>query len=268
MRTVLAALSAVVVLLVAGGVPASATGAWAVTYLDPPPSRFDGGTPYALGFWVLQHGTHPFEGDLEPVGLRFTRDDGTSMRFDGTALPEAGHYATSVVLPDGVWKVEGVQGLFPPYEVGTLTVPGALDIRPVPPHLVLGTPPADAWGAVHPPGLPAGGTPEKTTPAKSGDGGSDAATPGGSDAAKSGDGGSDAAAAGTPAGGPTGKAAAVREPASGQDGGGVPAYTLLIAAAVGALGAVVVARVAGPWRRRNPASPPPGGTSADTVTFP
>ncbi|MEU6710090.1 hypothetical protein ABZ897_01310 [Nonomuraea sp. NPDC046802] len=74
----------------------------------------------------------------EAVALRFTHQGGRSLQFEGTALPEAGHYATSVVVPGGVWKVEGVQGMFRPYDVGTLTVPGGLTINPVPPGTLVG----------------------------------------------------------------------------------------------------------------------------------
>ncbi|MBB5785118.1 hypothetical protein [Nonomuraea jabiensis] len=158
MKRILAVLAAAAALAL-GGLPAAAAGGWAVTYLDPVPSRFEGGTSYALGFWVLQHGSHPFEGELGAVGLRFTRADGKSLLFDGTALPEAGHYATSVVVPEGVWKVEGVQGLFQPYEVGTLTVPGGLKVKPVPAELVAPMPAGKSfWGAVRPPGFPDGGS--------------------------------------------------------------------------------------------------------------
>ncbi|MFI6733175.1 hypothetical protein ACIBI9_09610 [Nonomuraea sp. NPDC050451] len=228
MKRILAVLAAVMALAL-GGLPAVAAGGWAVTYLDPAPSRFEGGTSYALGFWVLQHGSHPFEGDLGAVGLRFTGADGKSLLFDGTALPEAGHYATSVVVPEGVWKVEGVQGLFRPYEVGTLTVPGGLKVDPVPAGMRA---PVSAgksfWGAVRPPGFPDGGA-AVITRAPQGQGSAGAADVGGS---------SDSGVQRDGSGG-----AGVERDGSGGAGvgpgsGGVPAYTLVIAAVGGALVAV------------------------------
>ncbi|MEW1842068.1 hypothetical protein AB0392_29345 [Nonomuraea angiospora] len=252
MKRILAVLAAAAALAL-GGLPAAAAGGWAVTYLDPAPSRFEGGTSYALGFWVLQHGSHPFEGELGAVGLRFTGADGKSLLFGGTALPEAGHYATSVVVPEGVWKVEGVQGFFQPYEVGTLTVPGGLQVRPVPSEMVA---PMSAeksfWGAVRPPGFSDGGPAAITrTPQGQGSAG----------ATKVGRESSDGAGAGRESPGGAG---------AGQGSGGVPVYALVIAALGGALVAVVAlwllpqSRLAGlPHRSRSPepAEPPEAGDS-------
>ncbi|NUS06378.1 MAG: hypothetical protein HOV97_27920 [Nonomuraea sp.] len=244
MKRILAVLAAVVAFLGWAGVPASASGGWAVTYLDPGPAAYAGGTSYTLGFWVLQHGTHPYAGKLDPVGLRFTRADGKSVTFDGTALPEAAHYAAAVVLPDGVWKVEGVQGWFLPYEVGTLTVPGGLRVAPVPPEMVatFGGSGADYWGAVRPPGFPVG----RAAPA---------------------------AVTGSPS--PQGEVvASVREEA-----GGIPGYLLGVAALGGALVAFValwLVRASGvSWRswgsrpsRRSPGEgEPPGEGGAETLVI-
>ncbi|WP_181449399.1 hypothetical protein, partial [Nonomuraea aridisoli] len=148
-----------------------------MTYLDPPPSRFDSGTSYTLGFWVLQHGTHPPRGEVGPIALRFVRADGTSRRFAGTALREEGHHATSVALPEGVWRVVAEQGLFQPYEVGTLTVPGSLTINPVPPELVrdIGVP--APWGAIRPPVVPVSAARSTEAPGA-------ARSPGGAEAAE------------------------------------------------------------------------------------
>ncbi|MEV4009678.1 hypothetical protein AB0J35_04200 [Nonomuraea angiospora] len=247
MKRILAVLAGAAALAL-GGLPAAAAGGWAVTYLDPAPSRFEGGTSYALGFWVLQHGSHPFEGDLGAVGLRFTGADGKSLLFDGTALPEAGHYATSVVVPEGVWKVEGVQGLFQPYEVGTLTVPGGLKVEPVPSDMVA---PMSAgksfWGAVRPPGFPDGGAAVITRTPK-------------------GQGSAGATDVGREGSGDTGVQRETSGGAGvGQGSGGVPVYTLVIAALGGPLVAVVAlwllpqARVARltRWPRRSEAEPDP-----------
>ncbi|MEV4072840.1 hypothetical protein ACGFJC_21615 [Nonomuraea fuscirosea] len=216
--------------VVAGeSVPASVAGAWAVTYLDPSPPRFEGGDSYTLGFWVLQHGTHPFEGLMNPVALRFTSSDGTSLTFDGKALPEAAHYATAVALPEGAWKVEAVQGPFQPYEVGSLTVPGPLRINPVPKDLVdgVGTEADKYWDTIRPPAPIFGDAPP-------------------------------AALAEKPA-----------TPPSGGEGGAVPAWTLLLAAAAGALLTLTALRLPALRRqRRKPDPDPPLNEEADTISIP
>ncbi|WP_327590343.1 hypothetical protein OHA25_27530 [Nonomuraea sp. NBC_00507] len=219
-----ALLAAVVAALVTGTVPAGAAGNWAVTYMDPLPGRFDGGTPYAVGFWVLQHGNHPYEGQLGTVGLRLTReDDGKSLMFEGTALPEAGHYATSVVVPEGVWKVEGIQGVFMPHEVGRLSVPGGLKIKPVQQEVIEGfvSLRTDYWDAVRPPGFPD--------------------LPGDKVTAGIGPGQEVATAAPPPATAAPQKVAAAQE----QGSGGIPVYTLALAALGGALLAVAALRLPG-----------------------
>ncbi|MFC4112218.1 hypothetical protein [Nonomuraea zeae] len=239
----LAVVLAAVVALVAGGVPAAAAaaGGWAVTYLDPSPSRFEGGKPYAMAFWVLQHGTHPFEGqDLGPVGLRLTGEDGKSLLFGGTALPEKGHYATSVVVPEGVWKVEGIQGMFQPYDVGTLTVPGALKVNPVDPELIAAVKSSGQsyWGAVRPPGFPPGAAAAKAGQPEAAATASPPATgaPGLGQAQ-----GQAESATGASADEPAKAANAAG--GEGAGAGGVPAYTLLIAAVGGALLAVAALRL-------------------------
>ncbi|MEV3979014.1 hypothetical protein [Nonomuraea sp. NPDC049758] len=244
----------VVVLVVsgwwAGAVSASSRGGWAVTYLDPPPA-FAGGKTYTVGFWVLQHGTHPYAGELDPVGLRLTRADGRTVTFPGTPLPEAGHYATSVAVPDGVWRVEGLQGWFEPYAVGTLTVPGRLLADPVPPDKVatFGGDGKDPWGAVRPPGFPPG----KSTPVPTGEPsgeptGTQAGAPTGTQAEVQA-----GVRAGTQAGGGAAGSAAARVPAGEAPGGGVPAYLLVPAAVAGALVALVASRL--PRLRGTPGRP-------------
>ncbi|MEU1384918.1 MULTISPECIES: hypothetical protein [unclassified Nonomuraea] len=234
----------------AGAASASSRGGWAVTYLDPPPAAFAGGKTYTVGFWVLQHGTHPYAGELDPVGLRLTRADGRTVTFSGTPLPEAGHYATSVVVPDGVWRVEGLQGWFEPYAVGTLTVPGRLLADPVPPDKVatFGGDGKDPWGAVRPPGFPPG----KSTPVQAG------------------------VQAGAQAGGGAGAGAAARVPSGEAAGGGVPAYLLVPAAVAGALVVLVASRLPrlrgtpgrpGAARRKAAGDPPDADGSAETLVI-
>ncbi|MGW2220336.1 hypothetical protein ACWCSD_35565 [Nonomuraea sp. NPDC001684] len=250
--------AAVLVVLVvsgwwAGVASASSRGGWAVTYLDPPPAAFAGGKTYTVGFWVLQHGTHPYAGELDPVGLRLTRADGRTVTFAGTPLPEAGHYATSVAVPDGVWRVEGLQGWFEPYAVGTLTVPGRLLADPVPPDKVatFGGDGKDPWGAIRPPGFPPG----KSTPMPTGEPtGTQAGEPTGTQAGEP-----TGVQAGKQVGGGVGAAgsAAARVPAGEAPGGGVPAYLLVPAAVAGALVALMASRL--PRLRGTPGRPGPAG---------
>jgi hypothetical protein len=152
MRTIRAALALAVGLGCAllGGTPATA-GGWAVTSLDPLPERVEPGRAYTVGFWVLQHGSHPYEGAMDPVGLRFADERGQVVEAPGVALKEPAHYAAAVSLPRaGTWNVYGVQGPFLDYKVGTLTVPGGFRSLPVPRALPF--PEAGKlWGPVRPP---------------------------------------------------------------------------------------------------------------------
>ena len=136
--------------------PAQA-GGWAVTLLDPLPERFEAGRSYTVGYWVLQHGSHPYEGDLGRTGLRLVAPDRQELTFEGVALREAAHYAAAIVVPaGGAWRVFAIQGLFAEHEVGALTVPGAMTITPpdLPVHAGRhGDGEPAYWGAVHPPGF-------------------------------------------------------------------------------------------------------------------
>ncbi|MFC7648916.1 hypothetical protein ACFQX6_57150 [Streptosporangium lutulentum] len=74
--------------------------------MDPVPAGIRPGTTYTLGFWLLQHGTHPYDGtDLGEVGLRFT-DGKKTLMFPGVPLKEPAHYAAAVSLPraPGRWR--------------------------------------------------------------------------------------------------------------------------------------------------------------------
>ncbi len=156
MRRLLVALAAMAAIL-APALPAHArAGFWAVTELDPLPAEVRPGVSYTVGFWVLQHGTHPYEGPggLDPIGLRLIGEDGKTLTFGGTALPEPAHYAASVKVPAGRWRVQGLQGMFAPYEIGTLTVPGGLKAAPPQFPVPAGTEIMDYWGPVKPPGFP------------------------------------------------------------------------------------------------------------------
>jgi len=133
LRAVLAVCVALLSALVIG-TPAQA-GNWAVTVLDPLPEKIEPGRSYTIGFWVLQHGSHPYSGSLDPVALRLVEAKGKTLTFDGVALKEPAHYATAVAIPAGTWTVYGLQGVFADYQVGTLVVPGGLTVLKAPPPL-------------------------------------------------------------------------------------------------------------------------------------
>ena len=106
---------ALALLVVAAGVligaPPAFAGNWVVTVLDPVPDRFEPGRAYTIGFWALQHGSHPYSGTFETIGLRLLDEKGTPLVFNATALPEAAHYATAVRVPTaGTWTVYGMRG--------------------------------------------------------------------------------------------------------------------------------------------------------------
>ncbi|RVX43296.1 hypothetical protein EDD27_5971 [Nonomuraea polychroma] len=245
-----AMLAAMVAALVTGTVPAGAAGNWAVTYMDPLPGGLAGGKPYTLGFWVLQHGNHPFEGELGTVGLRLTGEDGKSLMFEGTALPEAGHYATSVVVPEGVWKVEGIQGIFQPHEVGDLSVPGGLKVKPVQqgPIEAFVQQRTDYWDAVRPPGFP--DLPGDKVTVRTGQGLPTAAPP---------------VETAAPQQATAPEQAAAKEQARGS--GGVPAYTLALAALGGALLAVAALRLPRRKDRKDDRQDPPVDSSSETIVI-
>jgi hypothetical protein len=146
-----AAVLAAVVLLAA---PARA-GGWAVTVLDPLPQQLQAGHTYTAGYWVLQHGSHPYQGDLGPTGLKLVDDRGRAMTFQGVALREPAHFAAAIVIPRaGRWKLYGQQGVFAEYQVGMLAVPGGLTVLRPPTPMAMDDHEAH-WGAVHPPDVAA-----------------------------------------------------------------------------------------------------------------
>ena len=136
--------------------PAQA-GGWATTLLDPVPDQLQPARAYTVGYWVLQHGSHPYKGDLGQTGLRLTDEAGKSTTYPGTPLAEPGHYATAVVFPHiGTWRLSSLQGIFADYEIGTVTLPGAIRAVPTPTPMTLDDGDAGHWGAIQPPlaGLP------------------------------------------------------------------------------------------------------------------
>jgi hypothetical protein len=115
--------------------PATA-GGWAATVIDPV-ATIEPGKAHEVSFWVLQHGTHPFNwaepASIGTVGLMLSDDRGSQVTFTGKELPEPAHYVTTVTVPyAGEWKVVGVQGIFAGFRVGTVTVPGTFKPLGVP----------------------------------------------------------------------------------------------------------------------------------------
>jgi hypothetical protein len=160
------------------GAPARA-GGWAATLLDPLPDRLEPDTAYTVGYWVMQHGFHPYEGDLGATELRLTDDRGRTTAYAGTPLREAGHFAAAVVFGRGTWRLSSLQGLFGEYRIGEVTVPGGLTLEPAgtPAEFTIPADNGEHWGAVRPP-LPTGGPAPAVTstgpaaPAAAGDTGS------------------------------------------------------------------------------------------------
>ncbi|MBB4910757.1 hypothetical protein [Actinophytocola algeriensis] len=149
--------------------PAQA-GAWEETLLDPPPARVEAGVTYTFGYWILQHGSYPFQGgDLGPTSLRATDEDGTVVDFPGTSGATAGHYSAEVVFPhDGRWTIGSQhEVIMPDALVATVTVPGAVEIAP---SMMRSRAPYE-WGAMRPSFPPAApganmGAPQAGPPAE------------------------------------------------------------------------------------------------------
>jgi len=136
-------------------IPAQA-GGWALTFIDPMDERttMQPATTYSITYWVLQHGNHPFEGKLGTTGLKFANASGDQVMFEGVAIAEPAHYRVEVQLPSaGLWRITALQGLFAPYEVGLLAVPGRVAVYPTPPVDPAGHGHGAHWGAIRPPGF-------------------------------------------------------------------------------------------------------------------
>jgi hypothetical protein len=113
--------------------PPAQAGGWAETLLDPPPERIEAGVTYTFGYWVLQHGSYPFQGgDLGPTALRATDENGKVVDFPGTPSATEGHFSAEVVFPhDGRWTIGAEHGMIMPDTlVATVTVPGGVKIAP------------------------------------------------------------------------------------------------------------------------------------------
>jgi len=149
--------------------PAAHAGNWATTYLDPLPGRLEPGRSYVVGFWVLQHGSHPSYDELGETALVITGGPGESTAFPGVALREPAHYAAAIVTPQsGKWALSARQGHFADYAIGTLTIPGGLELNRPPAPMADGN---QYWGAIRPPAVTVPSSslapPPATTPAQS-----------------------------------------------------------------------------------------------------
>ena len=129
--------------------PPAQAGGWAETLLDPPPARIEPDVTYTFGYWILQHGSYPFQGgDLGPTSLRATDEKGNVVDFPGTLSATEGHYSAEVVFPHaGRWTIGSQHGMIMPDAlVATVTVPGAVEIAPS--EMTRRAP--HKWGAVRP----------------------------------------------------------------------------------------------------------------------
>jgi hypothetical protein len=155
MRMLRAAVALLVVLAcVLVGAPPAYAGNWMVTVLDPVADRFEAGHAYTIGFWALQHGSHPFDGKLESIGIKLVGDNGTPLMYSATALPEPAHYATTIyVATSGTYSVYGFHEPFNDYRIGTLTVPGGLSVLAIPQPLPIDNAQLP-WGEIRPPTVP------------------------------------------------------------------------------------------------------------------
>jgi hypothetical protein len=113
--------------------PPAQAGAWEETLLDPPPARIEAHVTYTFGYWILQHGSYPFQGgDLGLTALRATDEKGNVVDFPGTPTATDGHYSAEVVFPHaGRWTIGSHhEVIMPDALVATVTVPGGVEIAP------------------------------------------------------------------------------------------------------------------------------------------
>lgn len=136
--------------------PSAHAGYWAATVLDPLPERIVAERTYTFGYWVMQHASHPYDGDYGKLGktaLKLVDESGKAYTFDGVSLGQTSHYAATVAVPHpGTWELYALQGIFEDYRIGTLSVPGGLSVRLLPPPVHSQDHEPD-WGLIRPPEL-------------------------------------------------------------------------------------------------------------------
>lgn len=139
--------------------PPAHAGGWAATVLDPLPTRIEPNQTYTVGYWVMQHAAHPYDGAYGPLGrtgLKIVAEDGTTHTFDGVPLGQPAHYAAALTVPQpGTWQLHARQGRFGDYLIGTLTVPGKLKLRPLPAAVAGHHHDPHRWGLIQAPDLAA-----------------------------------------------------------------------------------------------------------------
>jgi hypothetical protein len=123
-RSALALACALVTLLTLTG--SAFAGGWAVTTIDAlPEGGFQAGQTYRLGFWIRQHGQHPFAG-AKPSFQITSAESGERRAFPGHPDGEDGHYVVEVTFPaEGEWSWEVSQDPFSVQSLGTVSVAAA-----------------------------------------------------------------------------------------------------------------------------------------------
>lgn len=87
---------------------AALAGGWAVVTLDAPPGEIRAGTPWTVGFTVLQHGQTPVHkldanSSVEPL-LVAEHSGGRRLEVMATPGEEVGHFTAEVTFPvEGEW---------------------------------------------------------------------------------------------------------------------------------------------------------------------
>ena len=114
--------SIAVLAVLAAFVPATAlAGGWATVQLSSTPDGAEARAPWVVNLTVLQHGVTPVDGE---TSLVFTRaDDGETAVFEGEPTDEIGRYTVEVTIPsEGNWEWQVIQDVFPPQDMGVITV--------------------------------------------------------------------------------------------------------------------------------------------------
>jgi plastocyanin len=94
----------VAIALSVGFAPSALAGNWATVRLDEPPGEVVAGTPWRVGFSVLQHDVRPTN-DVTPRLKARHRETGEAVETVGRQEGDAGHFVAEVTFPRaGEWK--------------------------------------------------------------------------------------------------------------------------------------------------------------------